>query len=215
MSRQFSYLFAGAAFALCASASAAAFAQAAAKAPAQSQTLVRTEQDGQTHEVRVIRDASGKVTVTRDGKTTVVDPHEIAMRTMHAGGHRDMAEHLRNALQLRANQEAALTAYVAALQPQAGAMMAHAGDHDGPQTTPERLAEMERMLVEHDAQVRGHIAATRAFYNQLDPAQRKAFDEMGMGAGHMGMMQQIRFIHAMPPVPPIPPIPPIPPHPGF
>ena len=211
MSRQFSYLFAGAAFALCASASAAAYAQAAAKAPAQSQTVVRTEQDGQTHEVRVIRDPSGKVTITRDGKTTVVDPHDIAMRAVHAGGHRDMAEHLRNVLQLRPGQEAALTAYVAALHPQRN-MMFRTDDHDGPKTTPERLADMEKMLAEHDAQVRAHIEATRAFYSQLDPAQKKAFDELGEGDGHMRMMQQIRFVHPMPPMP-HPPVPPTPP--GF
>src|SRR4051794_26842561 len=103
MSRQFSYLFAGAAFALCASASAAAHAQAAAAPKPHSETVVRTEHDGESHETRVVRDASGKVTITRDGKTTVVDPHDaMAMR------HRDVGEHLRNALQLRPNQEPAL-----------------------------------------------------------------------------------------------------------
>ncbi|HEV2532683.1 Spy/CpxP family protein refolding chaperone [Phenylobacterium sp.] len=213
MSRQFSILFAGAALALCATAGAAAYAEQAAPAPrTQSQTIVRTDTDGVTHEVRVIRDASGKVTVTRDGKTTVVDPHEaMAMAMRH---HRDPAEHLRNALQLRPNQEAALTAYLAALHPQHSAMMLHADDHDGPKTTPERLADMEKMLAEHDAMVRAHIAATRTFYNQLDAGQKKAFDEME-GAGHMGMMQQIRFVHAVPGMPPMPPmpLPPVPPTP--
>src|SRR5665213_240007 len=165
MSRQFSILFAGAAFALCASASAAAYAQQATP-HAQSQTVVRTETDGVSHEVRVIRDASGKVTITRDGKTTVVDPKDAMVMAMGMHHHRDPAEHLRNALQLRPNQEAALTAYLAALHPQHGAMtMVHTDDHDGPKTTPERLADEEKTLAEHDARVRAHIAATRTFYN--------------------------------------------------
>jgi hypothetical protein len=214
MTRQFSILFASAAFAL--SAGAAAYAQPA-PAPAaktQSQTIVRTDTDGVSHEVRVIRDASGKVTITRDGKTTVVDPKDAMVMAMGMHHRRDPAEHLRNALQLRPNQEAALTAYIAALHPQHGAMMLHTDDHDGPKATPERLADEEKMLAEHDARVRAHIAATRAFYNQLDASQKKAFDEME-GAGHMGMMQQIRFVHPMPGMPPmpIPPVPPIPP--GF
>jgi hypothetical protein len=210
MTRQFSILFAGAALAL--SAGAAAFAQPA-PAPAaktQTQTIVRTDADGVTHEVRVIRDASGKVTVTRDGKTTVVDPKDAMVMAMHH--RRDPAEHLRNALQLRPNQEAALTAYIAALHPQHHAMMLHAEDRAGPTTTLDRLADEERMLADHDARVRAQIAATRAFYNQLDAGQKKAFDEME-GSGHMGMMQQIHFVHPMPGLPPmpVPPVPPIPP----
>jgi hypothetical protein len=216
MSRQFSTLFATAAFALCASASAAAYAQAAVAPKGQSQTVVRTETDGVSHEVKVIRDASGKVTVTRDGKTTVVDPHD-AMAMGMGMHHRDPSEHLRNALQLRPNQEAALAAYVGAMHPQHNVMVLHSDDHDGPKTTPQRLAEMEKMLAEHDARMKAHIDATRAFYNQLDAGQKKAFDEMG-GDGHMGMIQNVRFIHPMPGMPPMPPfphmpVPPVPPTP--
>jgi hypothetical protein len=206
MSRQFSMIFAGAAFALCATAGATALAQPAPAPKTQSQTVVRTDTDGMTHEVRVIRDASGKVTITRDGKTTVVDPH--AAMVMAMGRHRDPAEHLRNALQLRPGQEAALTAYLAAMHPQHGAMSFHTDDRDGPRTTPERLADEEKMLAEHDARVRAHIAATRTFYGQLDAGQKKAFDEME-GAGPMGMMQKIRFVSPIGPIPPIPPIPPV------
>ena len=199
MSRQFSYLFAGAAFAFCASA--AAYAQQATAPAANSRTEVRTTHDGETHVVRVIRDASGEVTVERDGKTTMVHAD--------AGHHMDRAQHLRAVLQLRPNQEPALTAYLAALHPQHD-MMYRTDDHDGPQTTPQRLAEMEKMLVEHAARVKAHIAATRSFYDQLDAAQKKAFDELNMAGDHMGMMQQIRFVHPMGPMPPMPhmPVPP-------
>jgi hypothetical protein len=212
MSRQFSYLFAGATFALCASASAAAYAQAAVAPKGESQTIVRSDRNGETHEVKVIRDASGKVTITRDGKTTVVDAHDGMAMGMHR---RDPSEHLRNALQLRPNQDAALAAYVAALHPQHNVVF-RTDDHDGPTTTPQRLAEMEKMLAEHEGRVKAQIAATRAFYNQLDAGQKKAFDEME-GAGHMGMMQQVRFMHPMPGMPPMPPMhmpmPPTPPTP--
>jgi len=214
MSRQFSTLFAGAALALVSTAAMAADAPSARPAPKTQTQIIRTETDGVTHETRIERDASGKVTVTRDGKvTTSVDPQEIAGRVA-VMRHRDPAEHLRNALQLRPNQEAALAAYIAAMHPQHDVMMFHSDDRDGPKTTPERLADMEKMLAEHDARMKAHIAATRAFYNQLDTGQKKAFDEM-QGGGHMGMIQNIRFVHPMPGMPPMPPMPhmPMPPVP--
>jgi LTXXQ motif family protein len=222
---KFSYLFAGAAFALCASASAAAYAQGAPAKGQQSQTIVRTVRDGETHETRVERDASGKVTVTRDGKvTTSVDPQEIREHAMAMAGlhHRDPAEHLRNALQLRPNQEPALQAYLQALRPgEHHVMMLRSDDHDGAKTTPERLADMEKMLAEHDAQMKAHIAAIRTFYGQLDPAQKKAFDELGLGGAQVRMIENVRFMRPMPPMPPMPPMrvmpappaPPVPPAP--
>ena len=207
MSRQFSMIFAGAAFALCATAGATALAQPAPAPKTQSQTVVRTDTDGVTHEVRVIRDASGKVTITRDGKTTVVDPH--AAMVMAMGRHRDPAEHLRNALQLKPSQEPALTAYLEALRPQRE-MVVRMDDRAAPRTTPERLAEMERAMAEHEARMKAHIEATRRFYGQLDAAQKKAFDEMNLTEDHMGMMREIRFVHPMGPLPPMPPMPPMP-----
>ena len=219
MSRQFSYLFAGAAFMLCASASAAAYAEDAAKAPkAQSQTVVRTVEDGVSHEVRVIREADGKVTITRDGKTTVVDPHDAMVRGLEHGmpHHRDMAEHLRAVLQLHPNQDAALQAYVAAMHPTPPAMTP-ADDPMAPRTTPERLALMQKHLEAHTAMMRGQLEATRRFYDQLDPGQKKAFDELHMSAS-MGPMHLVTFHHMVPPMPPMPPMPgmphaPVPPTP--
>ena len=212
MIRRYTYLFAGAAFALYAAAGAVAFAQPAPSAKGPSESVVRSTTDGQSHEVRIVRDASGRTTITRDGQTTVIDPRQIAMdarrMALDVPRHGDTAEHLRNALQLRPGQEAALTAYLAAMHPQHGAMSFHTDDHDGPRTTPERLADEEKILAEHDARVRAHIAATRTFYGQLDAGQKKTFDEME-AAGPMGMMQKIRFVSPIGPIPPIPPIPPV------
>jgi hypothetical protein len=93
------------------------------------------------------------------------------------GPMRDPAERLRAALQLRPAQEPALAAFVAAMKP----------DHDrgkmedmekprSPKTTPERLADMERMMADHEAKMHTMIDATRRFYGQLDPSQKRAFD---------------------------------------
>ena len=69
--------------------------------------------------------------------------------------------------------------------------------------------------------MKAHIAAIRTFYGQLDPAQKKAFDELGFGGGEIRMIQNVRFMHGMPGRPPMPvppmmhamPVPPPPPAP--
>jgi len=216
MIRRYTYLFAGAAFALYAAVGAVAFAQPAPAAKGPSESVVRTTTDGQSHEVRIVRDASGRTTITRDGQATVIDPRQMAMdarrMALDAPRHGDTAEHLRNALQLRPNQETALAAYVKAMHPER--TMIFRSDERDAATTPERLAQMERRLAEHDAAMRAYIQATRQFYDQLDPRQKAAFDELRLGDGPMGMMRQIRFVRMMPRMPPIPPIPPVPPAPA-
>jgi hypothetical protein len=184
------YLLASAAFAACTIAGASAYAQAAAP---------------QSHsEVRIVRDG-GEVQIIRDGKVMM----------MRQDGERrgDRAQHLRAVLQLRPSQEAALAAYVQALEGPRRDMMFSTGG-DGAQTTPERLAVEEKMLNEHVALMRTRIEATRRFYDQLDPAQKRAFDELGEGS--TTMIHRVRFDHppGRPPLPPLPPVPP-PPPPGF
>ncbi|HSV01684.1 MAG TPA: Spy/CpxP family protein refolding chaperone [Phenylobacterium sp.] len=208
MIRRCSYLFAGAAFALYAAAGAAAFAQPAPAPKGVSETVVRTVRDGEAHEVRVERDAAGKLTITRDGRTTMVDAHAMG------DPHLDMAQHLRNLLQLRPSQEAALQAFVNASQPDRP-MAFRSEDRESAETTPQRLADMERRLAAHDAAAHARIRATRAFYDQLDPAQKKAFDELHLAGGHMRMIHRIRMVGPMPHMPPMPPppVPPVPPPP--
>jgi hypothetical protein len=158
---------------------------------------------------RVLRQVRERgVRVERDGDVTII-------RTGRDGA--DHAQHLRNLLQLRPNQEAALTAYLAAMKPKDVAVRMEKMD-DGAKTTPERLARMEQRLNERQAEQRARIDAIRRFYGQLDAAQKKAFDELPP----MGMGSEVRIIRTsghgmdhmrMPPLPPIPPVPPVPPAP--
>jgi len=112
------------------------------------------------------------------------------------------AQHLRDVLQLRPDQEGALKAFLAAMKPPerpapaAGAAMARP---PMPATTPERLAMMEKRMAEHQAMFRKHSDAIRAFYGQLSPSQQKAFDALHMGRGMGGMHgpgeRRMRMIH--------------------
>lgn len=130
-------------------------------------------------------------------------------------GHRDMTEHLRAILQLRPNQDAALQAYVAAARP--GERHVERIDVRGRQegTTTERLARMEEGLARQQAQTRAFIDATRRFYDQLDPAQKRAFDEMPMLMVDVNVGPMLLPIAHVPPMPPIPPMPPMPRMPRF
>jgi hypothetical protein len=193
MSRPIRLLFSGAALALSAAVAGTAFGQAAPAPKSHS-------------EVRIFRDGSD-MTIEQDGKTVFA----------RHGRHRDMAQHLRDILQLRPNQEAALAAYVQALEAKP-AMTLPAGD-TAPKTTPERLAMMEKMIADHEAAMHARIEATRRFYDQLDPAQKKAFDELHEGPGFglfhlasLGPMEDMAFM-TMPPMPPLPPMPAMPPEP--
>lgn len=188
MSQRTGMLFATAALALC----------GAAAAHAQTGDAARVQAEAQ-------RDAAGsEIHMERDGRGMVLRAERH---------HRDPAEHLRAVLQLRPNQEPALKAYLAAIEPQHHeTTIVRLGD-EGPRTTPERLAQIETMLAEHDQTVHARVEATRRFYDQLDATQKKAFDELGLAAGHMAMMRMVSFAPPMPPMPPPPPLPPAPPVP--
>ena len=104
------------------------------------------------------------------------------------------AQHLRDVLQLRADQDGALKAYLAATSPRDWDK--DRPDHkqaDGPPkplTTPERLDRETQFL----AQAKARIDATRSFYVALSPSQRKAFDAIGpMGGGHGDGMRHVEF----------------------
>lgn len=138
-------------------------------------------------------------------------PGGPGMRGMHGphgprGAHGPMdpekhARHMRDVLQLRPDQDGALKAFLAATTPpappapSAEGAPAQPAPHphpDMPKTTLERLAMAEKMMAEHTAMFKKHNDAIRAFYGQLTPSQKKAFDALheGMGAMHgpgMGM----------------------------
>lgn len=102
----------------------------------------------------------------------------------------DREQHLKDVLQLRPNQDAALKTYLAALAPVAGATAAQ-GQPARADSTPERLALAEQRLARQQAR----LAATRAFYGQLDERQKKAFDAMPLMMGRGGALRVLRRHH--------------------
>ncbi|MDB5499037.1 MAG: hypothetical protein JWP28_3068 [Phenylobacterium sp.] len=145
------------------------------------------------------------------------------MYVRHGGAHVDAAEHLRTMLQLKASQEPALAAYLAAVKPaHEHEHMVEMSDHHDAKTTPQRLAEMEAQMAAHTAAMHVRIEATKRFYDQLEPSQKKVFDELPMlmigpmgpimPMGPMKVMVNMERRPPMPPMPPMPPKAPPPPH---
>jgi protein CpxP len=108
------------------------------------------------------------------------DPAQMAERR---------AQHLRDTLQLRPEQDAALRAYIEASRPQF-----QRGDRGQrgergevrAMTTPERLDRMRTRMAEHQAAFERRAEATKRFYAQLSPAQQRAFDASGWEGGRHG-----------------------------
>jgi len=106
------------------------------------------------------------------------------------------AQRLRDVLQLRADQDGALKAYLDAVSPKDWAKdWPKREPVDAPRkplTTPERLDRE----AEHLARAKARLDATRAFYAALSPSQKKAFDALGpMAGGHGPMMRRVEFRH--------------------
>jgi hypothetical protein len=230
MPRALTGYIAGAAFALSAAAAVAAYAQSAPPADgARDRAVAEANRDADAvTSVQIIRrqdgdPRAGEREVRREERHVIIrdGDHEFSM--MDRGRHMDMAEHLRTMLQLKPAQEPALQAYVAAVKPQHmdHEHVAPTADRDHPKTTPERLADMEKRMADQQVAAHARIEATRRFYAQLEPSQKKVFDEMPMlmigPIGPIGPMMipgpmKIRFEHPpMPPMPPMPPAPPAPP----
>lgn len=99
-------------------------------------------------------------------------------------------ERLREILQLTPAQEPALKTFMEAMKPPAGMRDAMRAQHQemASLTTPERLDRMKAMMAQRQAQFDRRAAATKTFYAQLTPAQKKAFDALPpmRGPGHGG-----------------------------
>ncbi len=215
MTRSWTGYLAGAAFALSAAASGIAYAQAGSAADAQRDAQKDSEQSVVRIERHEDRAGHGERHIER----------RMVIRDGDEGHHMDPAEHLRTMLQLKPGQEGALTAYVAAVKPgHAHEHIVEMSDHGDVKTTTQRLADMETHMAEQAAQAHARIDATRKFYNQLEPSQKKVFDQMPMmmigPMGPMMPMGQMKLMvnmegmphmHDMPPMPPLPPLPPAPP----
>jgi hypothetical protein len=101
------------------------------------------------------------------------------------------AQHLRDVLQLRPDQEGALQAFVGSMKPPEDDRDRRGDDEDRSLTTPQRLDRMLARMDEMRTRMVQHADAVKRFYAQLTPAQQKAFDALPMG-GH-GMMGRGRM----------------------
>lgn len=120
-------------------------------------------------------------------------PHMVFMNMMR-GPHGDPAahaQHLRDVLQLRPDQEGALKAYLEGSKPpEMKALIKDDGPdgHDSkPLTTPERLDRQAARMAEMAAAFQKRAAVTKAFYAALSPSQQKAFDALGPEMGRPRM----------------------------
>lgn len=107
------------------------------------------------------------------------------------------ARHLRDALQLRPDQETALQQLVVALQPPAGALEHKPGDREAMKglSMPQRLDRMQAEMAEHQARFQQHAQAIKRFYAQLTPTQQKAFDSMPMPGHEHGTPRAPGMMH--------------------
>ena len=98
------------------------------------------------------------------------------------------AQRMRDALQLRPDQEPALQAFLGSMKPPEGARerMREERQQAAALTTPQRLDRMAARIAERQARFAQHAEATKRFYAALTPAQQKAFDAMHPGRGKMG-----------------------------
>ena len=200
MTRPLMGYLAGTAFVLSTLGAAAAYAQAGGAKAAQDQAAA--DSHSSTQIVRIERGDHDR----GDRDHDVRYERRIVMR--HG---EDATEHLRTMLQLKPNQEAALQAYVAAIHPPRHAeqiieMSGHdMAGHDGARTTTQKLADMEKRLAEQSAQAKTRIDATRKFYDQLEPSQKKVFDEMPLPGPMMIMpgMGNMRVMVNMDGLPPL------------
>ena len=219
MSRPWMGYLAGAAFVLSTVGAAAAYAQTSVQTTVQTAQNQAAADSHADHIVRIERHGPG------DGADRADGGQRIEKRIIMRHGE-DSTEHLRTMLQLKPNQEAALQAYVAAIHPAHGAEhIVEMSGHGEAKTTTQKLADMEKHLAEQSAQAKARIDATRKFYDQLEPSQKKVFDELPMpgpmmimpGMGNMRVMVNMdgmppmHHMDRMPPMPPMPPAPPAPP----
>lgn len=121
-------------------------------------------------------------------------PHIMMMRSH--GDPAARAQHLRDVLQLRGDQEGALTAYLDGSKPPAMKEMIKDDGPDAedkkPLTTPERLDRQAARMADMAAMFQKRAAVTKAFYAALSPSQQKAFDALGPEMG--GPRMEVRRI---------------------
>ncbi|MBV8683551.1 MAG: Spy/CpxP family protein refolding chaperone [Caulobacteraceae bacterium] len=98
------------------------------------------------------------------------------------------AQRIRQNLELRPDQEGALQDFVRAMTPPADYQrkMYQQQQEMRSMTTPQRLDAMVSHMDEMRQQMLDRVHATKDFYNQLTPDQKRKFDQMGSSSGGMG-----------------------------
>ena len=98
------------------------------------------------------------------------------------------AQRIRQNLELRPDQEGALQDFVRAMTPPADFQrkMYERQQEMRSMTTPQRLDAMVSNMDEMRQQMLARVQATKAFYAQLTPDQKRKFDQMGASGGGMG-----------------------------
>lgn len=109
-----------------------------------------------------------------------------AMKRQHDPAQR--AERLRAVLQLRADQEPALQAFLGSMQLKGDRAKIRADRQAAVGlTTPQRLDRAAAKMAQRQQNFARHADATKRFYGALSPTQQKAFDAMHQGKGGKGM----------------------------
>ncbi|MBI1197873.1 MAG: hypothetical protein GC203_08415 [Phenylobacterium sp.] len=174
----------------------------------------------QEAERQAAQDARAAESAARDAAREVRREVRVWRDDDHAAaGAEDRAARLADLLQLRADQQPALKAFLEATRRDAGPDGDRfvRFDRDSQKSTLERLDAMQARMTEQQAEVSRRIAAIRSFYGQLDAKQQKAFDALpmlmmvGPSVGPMMIPHPMRISHQLP-APPDPPEPPPPPH---
>jgi Spy/CpxP family protein refolding chaperone len=98
------------------------------------------------------------------------------------------AQRIRQAVELRPDQEGALQDFVRAVTPPADFQrkMYDRQQEMRSMSTPQRLDAMVSQMDEMRQQMLSRVQATKAFYNQLTPDQKRKFDQMGQGGPGAG-----------------------------
>lgn len=118
-------------------------------------------------------------------KTEAMQGRMEAMHARHAERKAERLAKLHDALKLTAAQEAAWTAFAAAMTPAAGTHAVHADRAAiAAMPAPERLEKRLAMAKSHVAAMETKLAALKTFYAVLTPEQKKIFDDSAMRGGH-------------------------------
>jgi Spy/CpxP family protein refolding chaperone len=109
-------------------------------------------------------------------QTPANPPAPGQMRERMAERHEHRMAELKAKLNITPQQEAAWTAFAAAMQPPAPPQRM-SREEAASLTTPERIDHMQQRAAERQERMTQRGEAIKAFYAQLTPDQQKAFDE--------------------------------------